>query len=230
MGLTLLVILSIDLLVAITTSSEPRLNFRFPRPIPPPHQNPSIGSPQIPDSPLFGSKPLASVLIHSAFCEESIKVLQVMRDLTDIRQFGSHNSIQGCSGTRQSAAVHHSSASLLRIVHLTSVIYNRALSEPPTVFSSPANYTAMKQICRELEDTANDETWIRYPGVLLWIILTAVSAATFRVERSFFIMFLLRVGTSAAWWGPEEARVSLLRFLWVKRHAEGLEARVWAGA
>lgn len=208
------------------TSSEPRLHFQFPQPIPPPHQNPSIGTPQLPDSPLFGSTPLELVLANSAFCEESIKVLQAMRDLSEIRQFGWHNSVQASSSTPQP---HPSSASLLRIVHLTATIYNRALSELPTTFTSPVNHQAMEQICRELEDEANDDTWIRYPGILLWIVLTAGAAAEFRSERAFFTMFLMRVGTSAVWWGPEEARLSLLRFLWVKRRSEGLEARVWEG-
>jgi hypothetical protein len=218
---------SVDLLVAIMTSSGPRLQFRSTHPTPPTYQNQSTGSPQIPDSPLFGSNPLALVLAHSVFCIETMKILQSMRDLTDIRQCGRHNSSLFPSSTPQ---LHPSSASLLRIVYLTATIYNRALSEPPTTFSSPLNHQAMEQICRELENKANDSTWIRFPGIFLWIVLTAGAAAAFRAECGFFTMFLMRVGTSAVWWGPEEARLSLLRFLWVKRRSEGLEDRAWAGA
>ena len=42
-------------------------------------------------------------------------------------------------------------------------------------------------------------------------------------------MLLMRVGTSAVWWGPKEARLSLLRFLWVKSRSEGLEVRIGDG-
>lgn len=217
-------------MVAIMTSGEPRLNFPFHRrPTPPPFENPSLGLPQIPDSPLYGSVPLSVVLANSRFCDQSIKILQDMRDLTDILQFGSHHSSVGFDGPLQTLPTHPSSPSLLRMVHLTSTIYSRALSNPPTMLSSPINHRAMEQICRDLEDCANDDNWVRYPGVLLWIILTTGAAATFRSERSFFLMFLMRVGTSAVWWGPEEARLSLLRFLWVKRRSEGLETRTWAG-
>jgi hypothetical protein len=216
-------------MVAIMTSTEPRINFQFHRPIPPPFENPSLGSPQIPDSPLYGSEPLSTVLANSNFCEKSIKILQDMRDLTDILQLGSHHSVMGLDRPHQALPSYPSSQSLLRMVHLTSTIYNRALSQPPTMLSSPENHQAIEQICRDLEDTTNDDTWTRYPGILLWIILTAGSAAAFRAEYSFFIMFLMRVGTSAVWWGPKEARMSLLRFLWVKRRSEGLATRVWAG-
>jgi hypothetical protein len=130
---------------------------------------------------------------------------------------------------QRSPQQHPSSSSLLKIVYLTSTIYSQALSESPTMFSSLANHPAMEQIYGELADTANDDTWIRFPGVLLWIVLTAGAAAAFSSKQGFFIMFLFRVGTSAVWWGREEARLSLLTFLWAKRRSEGLEARVWAG-
>ena len=151
---------SVDLLVAVMTSGETQLRFPVSRPPPPPHQNPSIRSRQVPNSPLFGSTPLPLVLANSAFCEESIQTLQGMRDLTEIRLIGRRNSLQSCPRTSQR---HPSSASLLRIIHLTATIYNRALSDPPITFSSSVNHPVMEQICHELENDANDDTWIRYP-------------------------------------------------------------------
>ncbi|KAG0649271.1 hypothetical protein D0Z07_4302 [Hyphodiscus hymeniophilus] len=212
----------IDLLVAVMTSSEPRLHFQSRSPEPASPDDPSIGSQQVPDSPLWGTTPLSLVLANSPFCGECIKVLQVMRDLVTIRQSGRHDSLPLPSF----GLLRHSSLpSLLKIILLTAIIFHRAFSEPPVSFAAPVNHDVIEQICRELEDEANDETWVRYPGILLWIVLTAGAAASFREERAFFTMFLMKVGTSAVWWGPDKARLALLRFLWIKRRSEGLEAR-----
>jgi hypothetical protein len=114
------------------------------------------------------------------------------------------------------------SPSLSKIIYHTSTIYASAFSTPPTPFKSVFNSHAVRSICQGLEDTSNDETWTRYPGILLWIALTANAAAADLPQKSFFAMFVFRVGTSAAWWGMEAGGEAVRRFAVVKRRAEGV--------
>jgi hypothetical protein len=118
-----------------------------------------------------------------------------------------------------------SSNSLARIVYLASTTYAPAFSIRPTPFNALCNNTAVRSLAETLEDTTNDEIWIRYPGILLWIVLSGYAAAKNMPERSFFAMFAIRVGTSAAWWGMEAAGLAIRKFIEVKRRAEGVEMR-----
>ena len=202
------------------TSDLPRFSpLRMPRPQSPPRAR-GLASAPIPDSPLYGTKPLVEVLPGPPFWERTISILQNMRDLTN------QQSLEDIiSPTREYSWLRGTTqpSSVLTMIQYVSSIYQRALCHPPTSFSSPLNHSAVEQICRGLEITENDATWVQYPGILLWIALTAGAAAEYRPERSYFLTFLLRIGTSAAWWGSEEARAAVLRFLWMKRKAEGLE-------
>lgn len=209
----------VDLLIAVTADTQEKLPpFQPPRPHPPLVPNPSLSKFQIPDSPLFSRKSFKDILSDSPFCARSRKLLLEMRILTEptlydeeVEDFGewSSNLSPTCS-------------SLSRVIYFTSDIYRRALGIPSIPFTSPLNEAAIKKISLCLEDTSNDETWIRYPGNLLWILLIASSATVAKGPRGFFIMLLFRVGTSAVWWGTEEAREAILEFADVKRRANGL--------
>jgi hypothetical protein len=119
--------------------------------------------------------------------------------------------------------------SLAQIIYLTSTIYSPAFSAPPLgpiTFNSLCNNAAVRSLTEALEDTTNDEIWVRYPGILLWIVLTGYAAAEKLPDRSFFAMFVFRVGTSAAWWGMEAAGMAIRKFIGVKRRAEGVDVEV----
>ena len=81
-------------------------------------------------------------------------------------------------------------------------------------------------ICECLEDADNDEVWVKYPGVLLWILLVGVAAADGgEGERSYLTMWFYRVGTTAVHWGVEECTEAVMAFLRVKRVADGESER-----
>jgi hypothetical protein len=209
----------IDLIIAAMGDSQEKLPpFQPPRPHPPLVPNPSLSKFQIPDSPLLSRKSFKSILSGSPFCARGRKLLLEMRMLTDPTVY--NEEVEGFG--EWSSTLSPTYSSLSRTIYFTSDIYRRALGSPSIPFTSPLNETAIKEISLGLEDIGNDETWIRYPGILLWILLTASSATVARGPRGFFVMLLFRVGISAVWWGTEEAREALLRFADVKRRANGL--------
>lgn len=137
-----------------------------------------------------------------------------MRDLTD----GHARHLEFASQGNQLPST------LSKAIHATASIYAPAFSTPPLghiPFNSVCNHAAVRVLTECLEDTANDAVWTRYPGILLWIVFTAYAAAEKMSERSFFATFAFRVGTSAAWWGPEAAGMAIRKFIEVKRMAEG---------
>jgi hypothetical protein len=174
----------------------------------------SINSFQIPDSPLWGSAHFQDILTTSPFDLPSRTILQQMRILTD----GQAQQLERYSILEPAPF----SSSLSKMVYLTSTIYASAFSNNPTPFDSVCNNAAVQELCSGLEDTTNDETWTRYPGILLWIVLTGLAAAANLPQRSYFAMFVFRVGTSAVWWGTEAANAAIRRFIGVKRRAGGL--------
>ncbi|KAL2076212.1 hypothetical protein VTL71DRAFT_1155 [Oculimacula yallundae] len=184
----------IDLIVAVTTTTRPRFWDQNP-------QKPAIYtnlSNQIADSPLHGTMDFGS----SSFCPATLILLQEMRDLTN----GVKATLSRGTGT-----------GLFPIIDAASSIYRRAFLKVP--FDSPCNSKDVERICELLEDHSADETWVKYPGLLMWILLVGMSAAK-RERRSFLTMFLYRVGTTAVWWGMDECTMAVMTFLRVKRRAE----------
>lgn len=207
----------IDLLVALLTNTEPRLSFQQQeRVLLAPAINQSLGRIQMPDSPLFGTEPFACILAGSAFCNDAIILLQSMQDLTSGKWRG--DSPPTINTTEPIPA--DPSNSLSRMICAASSIYFRAFKDPPVAFASRSHSNALATIAACLEDTRNDATWTEYPGILLWVVLTALAAAVHHPQCSFFAMFVFRVGTSAAWWGPREARAAICTFLQVKKRSE----------
>ncbi|KAL2072913.1 hypothetical protein VTL71DRAFT_10237 [Oculimacula yallundae] len=199
----------IDLLVAVMTSSQPRFRDQNPqRPAPALVINTSIGKLQIADSPLYGDVPFDQLLEGSSFCTASVKLLQEMRDLTE-----------GFRGVASVPADISGHGGPFDIINAASNIYRRAFMTPPVPFHSVWNENDVKKICDALEDTSNDDTWTYYPGILLWVLLTALSAAKYK-RRSYIAFFVFRAGTTAIWWGMEEATTSVMTFLRVKLAAE----------
>jgi hypothetical protein len=117
---------------------------------------------------------------------------------------------------------HKDPLSLLTMIHLTATIYTRAPRTPPVPFSADLNRWAVERLCHGLESTANDGTWGRFPGILIWILLVG-SAATERgiAEHSYFVSMLMRValGASHGWW--DELSGAMKTFMMARARAEG---------
>jgi hypothetical protein len=98
-----------------------------------------------------------------------------------------------------------------------SIIYHRALSIPPTPFSDPANLPFLQILFNSLNASAPDPFWLQYPGILLWVLLVGCASAVKRSERSYFMMFLAKVGifTKPRCWF--ETQSAILRFIHVQQ-------------
>jgi len=184
----------------------------------PPLREPSQESIPKPDSPLYGTTSLDSLLAGSAFSNDAILLLQFMRDLT--QSTGQENSplVKAIKGKTSNLP----SDPLCKIIHATSAIYCGAFTQPPIPFSSEVNSGPLAVISTCLEDPTNDDIWKEHPGIFLWIVLTAMSAAVNDLKCGFLSLWVLRIGTWAAWWGTREARAAMMTFLRVKRKSEGL--------
>ncbi|RFU25393.1 hypothetical protein B7463_g10945, partial [Scytalidium lignicola] len=210
----------IDLLVAAMLDTETR--FPTPglgRPLrPPPRLHGLI---QIPDSPLYGHQFLQDILLDSPFCAQSIVLLQQMQDLTRgflLQGTPSHpipllpseptaSLLQVCNVDQP--------PSLLNIITLTATLYTQFFSNT-TLPVSISTLTTALTTC--LESTVHDETWMQYPGILLWIVLTGCAATTGeKGERSFFLLWATRIGLSSVWGWWEEMRMSVEGFSRVRR-------------
>lgn len=208
----------IDLTVALLNNTQPRFSDQHPRR---PMQF-TNHSHQISASPLYSiTSYFPSFEIESSaspFCPRSLSLLHEMHALT-------YNSKSKLSSTRippltLSAGIGDENRGLFRIIQAASNIYRRAFINIP--FSSPCNRREVQAICECLEDAENDEVWVKYPGVLLWILLVGVAAADGgEGERSYLTMWFYRVGTTAVHWGVEECTEAVLAFLRVKRVADG---------
>jgi hypothetical protein len=111
--------------------------------------------------------------------------------------------------------------SLHQIIQLTSTIYIAALSSPPTPFHAPSNRSTVLQLISAIESPAHDDVWDEFPGIFVWILLTAAAAAWDLQERAMAVSLLTRVGLGAGygWW--ESFSRGVRAFGEVKRRAEG---------
>jgi hypothetical protein len=174
------------------------------------------------DSPLYGDEKLSSVLMDSPFTISTILLLEGMQEITRAAENNKNNN--GTHSQPLDHVLHGGSLvrllsnrpdtpSLEKIIYHTAIIYSGALCSPRIPFSSLLNQNSVEHIAHCLEDTSNDAFWARYPGILVWILLTAVAAAVNSLERSFFVVFLARVGTSAIPNSWQEMSQAMVRFL-----------------
>lgn len=221
----------IDLLVAIMLDAPPRFpTIRPVQPIEPPPQ--LHGLIQIPDSPLYGHCQLQDVLQDSPFCSRSIAILQHMQALTRT-YLGSTST--GTTGALEllpivfseldivpTSSPHSlgrllvsSPPSLLTIISLAATLYTR-LFETLLLPVSVSSLTSA--LVSSIECVDHDEIWMRYPGILLWIVLTGcVSTPGEEGERSYFLLWATRIGLSSVWGWWDEMRRSLEVFALVRK-------------
>lgn len=75
-----------------------------------------------------------------------------------------------------------------------SVIYSGSLALPPIDFPSPRNDEAFQQLCTAFSKCSDDDFWVCYPGILLWILLIATASARGKRESAFWMFYLSRTG------------------------------------
>jgi hypothetical protein len=168
----------------------------------------SAGTDLVSQSPLLGVIRLTPLLDNSDFGPESVIILQRMQDLTTSKL---QLEIEPHSPRPRVGSPSHISAlgrNILHTIQLAATIYTRALSNPPIAFSSTLNGDLASQLCHALEDATSDQTWDKYPGVHLWILLTAAAATegtspeTCLVGHGMIISLIAKVsmGAGYGWW------------------------------
>jgi hypothetical protein len=111
-------------------------------------------------------------------------------------------------------------SALFSIIQNTSIIYRGAFLLPPTPLSSPFNYPYVATIVPLLSSPEYDDTWVRFPGIFLWIILTCTVAASNHPERAFFIHFFANIVSAARWSWWDEIMGAFEKFFPVRRIAD----------
>ncbi|KAH8811555.1 hypothetical protein F5884DRAFT_854896 [Xylogone sp. PMI_703] len=209
----------IDLLVAAILGTEPQFPALGPdRPIRPPPQ--LHGLIQIPDSPLYGHQRLQDVLLGSPFCSQSISLLQQMQDFTRALVAEPSSFLSPLLPTFSDLSPSHilnlnPHPSLLDMIALTSAIYVQFFSSNSLSVSVSTLATALMTY---LECPIHDETWMKYPGILLWIVLTgSATTAGEKGERSLFLLWATRLGLISVWGWWEEMRSSVECFARVRK-------------
>ena len=119
------------------------------------------------------------------------------------------------SGGQQSIRIREE-MQVFETLHRTALIYERAVTLPHVPFNSPTNYSDLSSLYESLNTSAPDPFWLRYPGILLWVLLVGCAVSVKREERSYFMMFLAKVGifTEQRWWF--ESQSAILRFIEVQ--------------
>jgi hypothetical protein len=90
-------------------------------------------------------------------------------------------------------------SALFSIIQNTAIIYRAAFLLPPTPLSSPLNYQFVSSMIHLFSSPDDGGTWVRFPDILLWIILTGTVAASNHPERAFFIHLFGKVIRVARW-------------------------------
>ncbi|KAH7361032.1 hypothetical protein BKA65DRAFT_197237 [Rhexocercosporidium sp. MPI-PUGE-AT-0058] len=225
-----------DYIIAISCASQPRFPYNPP---PQPHSPASSSSKngKFAGSPLFGTGDFRQIECNWR-TEDTKYILQAMWELTshalDTRasaslsegmQRSQHrtlvansslNSLPRMVSVQQQSAKNAEEMHIFETLHHTALIYERAVNSLYTPFNSPINYPDLAFLYGSLNISAPNPFWIRYPGILLWVLLVGCAASVKREERSYFMMFLAKVGifTEQRWWF--ETQNAVLRFLEVQ--------------
>lgn len=104
-------------------------------------------------------------------------------------------------------------------LHHAALIYERAVSSTHVPFKSPINHSDLRSLYESLNISAVDSFWLQYPGILLWVLLVGCAVSVEREERSYFMMFLAKMGifTEQRWWFKTQS--AILRFIEVQKLA-----------
>lgn len=106
---------------------------------------------------------------------------------------------------------------VLETIQHSSTLYSRTLTTPGLDFPSPPNEHSYKELYRAFAKCSHDDLWVRFPGVLLWVLLVGTAAARGKEEAAFWMFYLARTGSfsNADGWLMEGAAIR--RFLEIQR-------------
>ncbi|KAH7417683.1 hypothetical protein BKA64DRAFT_305843 [Cadophora sp. MPI-SDFR-AT-0126] len=229
-----------DYIIAISCARPPRFpHFNPPQPHSPASESNRDGV--FAGSPVYGNGDFCDLECNWRR-EDTIYILRAMWELTDqaiqrIRPGNRYHGLQGrhktlcpksevisypggiSSGqysTRIREKMH-----VFETLHHTALIYERAVTSPHLPFNSPSNYSDLSSLYESLNISVSDPFWLRYPGILLWVLLVGCAVSVKRGERSYFMMFIAKVGifTEHRWWFESQGAIS--RFIEVQGMARG---------
>ncbi|KAL2074994.1 hypothetical protein VTL71DRAFT_8774 [Oculimacula yallundae] len=221
-----------DYIIAISLARKPR----FPNTAPPPSNLPPSHNPQVETlagSPIYGNGDF-SQLECSWRREDTKYILQAMWELTN--QFLEPEACLNSQSRPQNRPRTLISTSMLdpwptaisapqnitqnteemhifETLHRTAMIYERAVTPPYTHFNSPTNFADLSFLYTSLNTSAGNPFWIQYPGILLWVLLVGCATSVKREERSYFMMFLAKVGIFSDERSWNETQTAVLRFV-----------------
>lgn len=224
-----------DYVLAVICAQEPRfVQFQPDRPEIAPNNSSRDGT--YAASPLYGDGDFSAVLCVSdqdriiylleVMWGLTARALSVRSDITEARQ--QHSVNQSSRMPMENMGSHLSLGTLLQtnngsklhvfgvLVH-AALIYQRALRHPHVPFNSSTNHSDLVTLYEALNATASDCFWLEHPGILLWVLLIGCAVAVTRVERSYFMMFLAKVGifTEPRCWF--ETQTAILRFIQIQK-------------
>lgn len=110
---------------------------------------------------------------------------------------------------------------ILEVLRNAAAIYSRSLSsayQPNSVlatidFPSPPNDQSFQALYESFGKCSDDDFWLRYPGVLLWVLLVGTATARGKRESAWWVFYMARMGSfsSAERW--EVGNAAVRRFL-----------------
>lgn len=210
-----------DSMIAVQAGQPPRfptVNYLVARPVTPVTEK----SMSLHESPLFGPGNFKNIITYPRNEDMIISLMNEMWKLT--WTVGDHNgemvrpkSIHVIPFTTYPQRYYYTELLTLPLVsHCTNcshnhvletlrsagVIYSRCLTNPNIDFPSPMNEEAFNQLCASFGKCSDDEFWIRYPGILLWILLVGAASSRAKKSAAFWMFYLSRTGsfTTAETW------------------------------
>jgi len=222
-----------DSMVAVLTGKAarfPQVDYYLSRPV----------SPQaaiIHDSPLSGHGNFESIITYRSNADLIILLLNQMWTLTVDHQLQtlfedsttSRPQIAFSVEPQSSYSTHLLTLPLLSSCHdpghnhvletlqHAGIIYHRAVEFLNADFPSAVNKQAFRDLCTAFGKCSDDDFWVRYPGVQLWVLLVGTAAARGKKEAAFWMFYLSRTGSfsNAANWLTGNAAIRL--FLDIQR-------------
>lgn len=78
------------------------------------------------------------------------------------------------------------------------------------------NHSDLRSLYEAINISGAENFWLDFPGILLWVLVVACAVAVDKEERSYFMMFLAKVGifTEPRCW--VETQTAFARFIQVQ--------------